>query len=245
MRWFDPRYAEQRRVKRELARARFPTVKRLDTFHFGQADGLLRRQVMALADGAFIRARRNVVVTGPPGAGKTHLAIGLGVSAVQCGYRVRFIKAIDLFEELRLAHVQARSRVYADAWRGTDVVILDGLLNVPPGLAEWLLYEFIDQHHGRGSVVVTTPLDPNSLGGLFDSRVIGRAFVSRLLDQAFIVRCTGPACSPQGWTKNTSKASAGTQEEVRHSPALLVSPHLVPARSSPDLHRLRLPGRWS
>ena len=88
--------------------AKFPTVKTLDSFDFDAVPTLDKTKILALADGGFVREHENLVLLGNSGLGKTHLAIGLGVRAIQAGYRVRFATVPTLVQELIQAERESR-----------------------------------------------------------------------------------------------------------------------------------------
>ena len=137
----------EHRLERNLRQARFPTVKTLDAFDFTCLPQLPKPRVMALAQGGFIRARENVVLLGPTGTGKTHIAIALGIAAIQAGFRVRFVPAITLGQELLQAQAEARLPRLLKAWDRYDLVILDelGYLGLGPGGP--LLFQFCAHRH--------------------------------------------------------------------------------------------------
>ncbi len=91
------------RVSRNLKQAQFPSEKHLEAFDYRHQTTITKRQVSALLDFSFIDNRDNLVFIGPPGVGKTHLAIGIGHKAVQAGYKVLFRTALALVEDLELA----------------------------------------------------------------------------------------------------------------------------------------------
>ena len=94
-----------KRIERNRRGAAFPAQKRLEEFDYRHQTTVTKRQVSALLDFNFIEERQNLVFIGPPGVGKTHLAIGIGHKAVEAGYRVLFINALDLVEDLELAEM--------------------------------------------------------------------------------------------------------------------------------------------
>src|SRR4030042_1314650 len=101
----------QRGIEARLRQARFPWLKTLDQFDFDFQPSLDRRQVRELAGMSFVERAHNVVLLGPPGAGKTHLAIALGVKAVEAGYSVLFLTLESLM--LRLARARNETRVHS------------------------------------------------------------------------------------------------------------------------------------
>ncbi|SET96206.1 IstB-like ATP binding protein [Marinobacter segnicrescens] len=104
---------QDKRIRRNRKMAAFPAEKRLEGFDYRHQTTITKRQVNALLDFQFIDERNNLVFIGPPGVGKTHLAIGIGYKAVEAGYRVLFRNALDLVEELELAETLCVSVVVA------------------------------------------------------------------------------------------------------------------------------------
>ena len=95
-------------IAMRTAMARFPFVKPLETFDFDYQPSIDRKQVHSLASSHFIEHGDNVIVLGPPGVGKTHLAVSLGLKAIEAGYRVLFTTAANLIEKLTKAHAEGR-----------------------------------------------------------------------------------------------------------------------------------------
>lgn len=135
----------QHRLATRLNQARFPAPKTLEAFDFTVVPSLPKAQVLALAEGGFVRERENVICLGSAGTGKTHVAIGVGIGAIQAGYRVRFISAVTLAQELLQAQQEYRLPRYLKSWQKVDLVILDelGYLGLGPGGP--LLFQIIAQ----------------------------------------------------------------------------------------------------
>ena len=117
----------EHRLTTRLAQARFPVAKTLETFDFAAIPELSSTVIRTLAEGAFIGARENVILLGNPGTGKTHIATAIGVGCIQTGYRVRFIAAVTLAQELLAAQQEYRLPRYLKSWHPIDLVILDEL----------------------------------------------------------------------------------------------------------------------
>jgi DNA replication protein DnaC len=147
------------RLNRRLAQARFPAAKTLENFDFTLVPTLPKAKVLQLAKGEFIKNKENVILLGNPGTGKTHVAIGLGMAAIAAGYRVRFIPAINLAQELLQAEQEYRLPKYLKAWKKLDLVIVDelGYLNLGPGAP--LLFQFCASRYETGSMLITTNLE--------------------------------------------------------------------------------------
>ena len=105
--------------------AAFPAEKRLEGFDYRHQTTITKRQVNALLDFQFIDERNNLVFIGPPGVGKTHLAIGIGHKAVEAGYRVLFRNALDLVEELELAEMKGELKKRVNQLAKYDLLIID------------------------------------------------------------------------------------------------------------------------
>jgi DNA replication protein DnaC len=181
----------QHRLAAHVQQARFPTLKTLDSFDFLALPDLPKAKVLALADGAFIRNRENVICLGQPGTGKTHLAIAIGLEAVQAGFRVRFISAVSLAQELLAAQQEYRLPRYLKSWQRTDLVVLDelGYLGLGPGGP--LLFQFCAERYERGSLLITTNLDFSRWVEVFGDATLTAALLDRLTHHAQILLFQG------------------------------------------------------
>lgn len=181
----------QHRLATRLAQAKFPATKTLDDFDFSLLPGLPKLKVLALADGTFIRERENVICVGNPGTGKTHIAIALGVAAVGGGYKVRFISAVALAQELLLAQQEYRLPRYLKGWGSYDLVIVDelGYLGLGPGGP--LLFQFCAERYERGSLLITTNLEFSRWTEVFGDVTLTSALLDRLTHHAQILLFQG------------------------------------------------------
>jgi len=181
----------EHRLERNLRQARFPAIKTLDAFDFACLPELPRARVMALADGPFIAAHENVVLLGPTGTGKTHAGIALGIAAIQAGYRVRFVPAITLGQELLQAQGEARLPRYLKAWDRYHLVILDELGYLGLGPAGPLLFQFCAHRHERASLLITTNLEFSRWVEVFTDATLTAALLDRLTHRAHILLFNG------------------------------------------------------
>jgi DNA replication protein DnaC len=172
-------------VRERVRQARFPELKTIDAFDFAAADGVDAGAVADLARGAWIAEHRNVILAGPIGTGKTHLAIALGVEAARQRRHVAFWRAADLVRALIEARDTRLERV--------DVLILDEVGFVPfDRVGGELLFNTISARHQRRSVVITTNLAfgewPKVFGG---DEKLTTALLDRLAESAAIITTRG------------------------------------------------------
>jgi DNA replication protein DnaC len=181
----------EHRLAHRLRQARFPAAKSLADFDFLAQPQLPKLQILALADGGFVKARENVICLGNPGTGKTHVAIGLAAAALAAGYRVRFISAISLAQELLAAQQEYRLPRYLKSWQGVDLVVLDelGYLGLGPGGP--LLFQFCAERYERGSLLLTTNLDFARWVEVFGDATLTGALLDRLTHHAHILLFQG------------------------------------------------------
>jgi DNA replication protein DnaC len=179
------------RLTAHVQQARFPTEKTLDGFDFLALPELPKAKVLALADGGFVRKRENVICLGQPGTGKTHLAIALGLAVIQAGFRVRFVSAVSLAQELLAAQQEYRLPRYLKNWQRIDLVILDelGYLGLGPGGP--LLFQFCAERYERGSLLITTNLDFSRWVEVFGDATLTAALLDRLTHHAQILLFQG------------------------------------------------------
>ena len=146
-------------IRQRLREARFPEVKTLDTFDFAAADGVSATQIHTLARGEWVTAPENLILAGPIGTGKTHLAIALGVEATKQKRRVLFTRAADLVRQLLEARDARELTRLQQRLLRVDVLIVDEVGFVPfERVGGELLFNLITDRYERRATVVTTNL---------------------------------------------------------------------------------------
>lgn len=174
--------------------ATLPAPKTLEAFDFRFAAGVSKPQITELASLAFIERAENVVLLGPSGVGKTHLAVALAMRAIQAGIKVRFLSAADLMLQLASAHGQGRLREYFNrAVLGPRLLVVDELGYLPFGREQAsLFFNVVAKRYERGSMILTSNLPfPQWATALADDATLTAALLDRLLHHAHIVQITG------------------------------------------------------
>jgi DNA replication protein DnaC len=180
-------------IARRLKAAAFPTVKELEGFDFAAVPRLSKKKVLELANGQFLQQRANVVLTGAPGTGKTHLAIGLGRAACRRGHKVRFFTASGLANLYREAREERQVLRLENHIRRCDLIVIDELGYIPLDRpAAESLFGFFSQCYETTSLILTTNLPfaewPQVFAG--DQRMTG-AFLARLTHPSHILEVSG------------------------------------------------------
>ena len=174
--------------------ATFPVVKTLEQFDFEAAPGAPKARIQELSGLAFIERRENVILLGPSGVGKSHLAIALGVRATEHGYKVRFITAADLVLQLEKARREHRFDQYLRrAILGPRLLILDeiGYLPLQKQQAD-LFFQVIAKRYEQGSVILTSNLSFGDWEESFDGNAaLTSAMLDRLLHHAHVIQIKG------------------------------------------------------
>jgi DNA replication protein DnaC len=188
----EVRQREQNQLVRRVKAAQFPWPKALDEFDFGAVPGLNKAKVLDLARGEFVRGHEPVIIVGNPGLGKTHLAIGVARACCQQGYRVRFVTAAALVNELAAAQQEYRLNKLLKQFRAVDLVVVDelGYLPFSPDRAQ-LLFQFFGERYDRGSVLVTTNLEFARWNELLGDERMTAALLDRLTFRGHVLVVAG------------------------------------------------------
>ena len=183
---------QDKRISRNRKMAAFPAEKRLEGFDYRHQTTITKRQVNALLDFQFIDDRNNLVFIGPPGVGKTHLAIGIGYKAVEAGYRVLFRNALDLVEELELAEMKGELKKRVSALAKYDLLIIDELGYLPmTRQARYNLFQLINSLYEYRSIILTTNKDFTSWGEFFHDDNVAVPIIDRVIHHSHIFMLGG------------------------------------------------------
>lgn len=198
----------ERRAQNQLAlrirRAVINTTKTLEGFDFAFNPHINRQQILDLATCSYIRQKRNVLICGPTGVGKTHLAQALAHEACRRGFTALFINTYKMLHRINGGRADGTLERRLQSYLKPDLLVLDdfGLKPlVPPGPED--LYDIINERYERGSILLTSNRAPEEWPDLFGEPLLAAAGLDRLTHQAQAVVITG-----------TSFRTHGPREEV-------------------------------
>ena len=175
----------EKRLRRNLTGAHFPVEKRIEVFDFSKVEGISERDIQGLRDFRWIDTHENVLFFGPPGLGKSHLAIALGLEAVYAGYKVCFERMTNLVKLLKSAEVQRTSALRLNRIFKSHVLIIDEIGYTPIERKEAnFFFSMVSEIYERSSIVITSNTSFNEWAELLGDEVLTTALLDRLLHQA-------------------------------------------------------------
>jgi DNA replication protein DnaC len=182
---------EQRRIETSLKIAGLPFVKSIDEYDFLFHPDLDRQKVMSLFDLVFLSRKENIIFLGPPGVGKTHLAVSLALKACQSGMSIYFTTMCDLIEKLKSDKAKGqngRGRSYLKS----ALVIVDEVGYTPVNRDEChLFFQFISYRYERSSTIITSNKAFHEWSELFEDPIIVTAILDRLLHHSVVINMKG------------------------------------------------------
>ena len=197
---------ERRMVERRIKAARFPAIKSLDSFDFKAIPSLNKMMVLELSRCEWIERKENVIALGPSGTGKTHIALGLGLTACQKGLPVAFVTASALVHEMMEARDEKRLLQLQRKLTKVKLLIIDELGFVPLSkTGAELLFELISQRYERGSTLITSNLPFEEWTETFGTERLTGALLDRLTHHVNILEMNG-----ESYRLNQSRARIAT-----------------------------------
>lgn len=190
-------------INAKVSKAKFPYFKTLDQFDFSFQPSLNEKEIINLGGLSFAENNENVIFLGPPGVGKTHLAVALGINACRARLRVAFISVQNLMEELILSKKSGCITQKLLYYSRLDILILDELGYMPISKEQAdLFFQLISSRYEKGSIILTSNYNFDEWGKVFDDDVVASAIIDRLVHHSKIFFINGSSYRLKDKLKN-------------------------------------------
>ena len=188
------RHRQESALEWRIHRASLPERWSLETFPYARQPGVNRKQIRALAELDFAAKHENLVFVGPTGVGKTGLACGILLKALQNGLRCQFIRAQDLFDEMYASLADRSTRRLVNRLARLDILLIDelGYVNLKPEQAN-VFFKLMEERYHQRSTIITTNLAYEEWAGFLGNKTMVDALLSRVRHYCHTVRIDGPS----------------------------------------------------
>lgn len=185
-------YEQNRRDEKQLEKrfkwATFPFHRTIEEFDLKEQKSLSNKKLNQLKDLTWIEQLYNIILLGPPGVGKTHLSIGLGIEALNQGYKVIFTTMGDLIHVLKTEEITRKSKTRMKRIREADLVIIDDLMFMAMDKQEAnMFFHLINDLYNQSSIILTSNKGPKEWGELLGDQAITTAILDRILHRVEII----------------------------------------------------------
>ncbi|MEQ6376782.1 IS21-like element helper ATPase IstB [Bacillaceae bacterium S4-13-56] len=185
---YEQHRREAKQLEKRLKWATFPFYSTLDEFNLEEQKSLSNKKLNQLKDLTWVEQLYNIILLGPPGVGKTHLSIGLGMEALNQGYKVIFTTMGDLINVLKTEEITRKSKTRMKRIKEADLVIIDDLMFMAMDKQEAnMFFHLINDLYNQSSIILTSNKGPKEWGELLGDQAITTAILDRILHRVEII----------------------------------------------------------
>lgn len=193
---------KERLKERNIKAAKFEGIKTLEEFNFSFQKSININKIKDLETLNFLEKKENIILIGPPGVGKSHIATALGVKACEHGKKVMFTPAVNLIEELNNAYLEKTLKQKFKKLSRIDLLIIDELGHLKLNKEkESIFFQLIRQRYEKSSLIITTNLPLGSWDEIFTSKLAATAILDRLVHHCHIISIPGDSYRVKGKIK--------------------------------------------